>query len=67
MQMSNVQFEDPARIIHRVLRELQMAQQHLEHAQKAPRQAADRRYYLSWCDKHIKKAKWLADLLERLL
>lgn len=67
MQTSHAQFEGPDRINHRVLQELQMALQHLEHAQKSSRQAADRQYYLSWCGKHVEKARWLATTLERML
>lgn len=67
MQITHTQFEDPGRINRRILRELQMAQQNLEHAQKALHQAADRQYCLKWCLRHVRKAIWLADLQGQML
>ena len=65
MKRSREPFDDLIRIVCVLLQELQMALQHLEHAQKPTCQPADLRYFLSWCRRHIENAKFLLDKLRR--
>lgn len=50
------QSEDIERFVQDLLEKLRMALQHLDRAQRLSCQPADRRYYMSWCRKHIDTA-----------
>ena len=56
MQKSCREFKDLERTAHDLLLKLQMAIEHLEHAQKPTCEPTDQRYYLLWCGKHIETA-----------
>jgi hypothetical protein len=65
MERSHELLEYPEGIVHDLLEELQMADQHLTRAQKPMCEPSDLRYFLLWCRKHIERTKSLLEKLRR--
>lgn len=67
MVESSNQFQDLKNIEQGLLRELEKIKQHLDYAQNTGCQLADRLYYLSWCQRHVKKAESILGNFSRML
>lgn len=61
MHVSREPPEALERIVHNMLQELQMAEQHAECVEKSTYRPVDRWYHLTFCNRHIERAKLLLE------